>query len=156
MKALILVMSMFAMSSAVNGQPDGFAAMLASVEAAQRELVQGRPESFKALWSHADDVTLIGGLGGDIEKGWPRVSQRLDWVAKQYSEGTRQHQEVSRVVSGDLAYVVQRETIRYRIPAENREVTQELRAAMIFRREKGQWRIIHRQADSQTQKSAPR
>ena len=127
--------------------PD-FGAMLSRVEAAQVELVRGRAEAFKALWSHGDDVTLIGGLGGPIEKGWPQVSKKLDWVSTQYSEGSRKHQEVSRVVGGGSAHVVQRETLTFRAPADGRVMTQELRTTMVFRLESGQWRIVHRHADS--------
>jgi hypothetical protein len=57
-----------------------FQAMLARVDAAQLELQNGQPAAFKALWSHADDVTLSGGFGGTIEKGWESISRRLDWV----------------------------------------------------------------------------
>jgi hypothetical protein len=60
-------------------------------------------------------VTLIGVPGGSIEKGWDHVRQRLDWVASLYSAGTRRHEEVSRVVTSNLASVVQREVIRFRI-----------------------------------------
>jgi ketosteroid isomerase-like protein len=133
-----------------------FGAMLARVEAAQVELVRGRAEAFKALWSHGDDVTLIGGLGGPIEKGWPQVSTRLDWVSSQYSEGSRRHQEVSRVVGGGSAHVVQRETLTFRAPADGRVITQELRTTMVFRLESGQWRIVHRHADSLTARQPAR
>lgn len=126
-----------------------FDAMLRTVEAAQVELVNGQPGAFKALWSHSDDVTLSGGLGGVIAKGWVQVSERLDWVATQYADGARTHQEVSRYVGQDLAYVVLRETIRFKSPADHRSVVQELRVTQVFRREGGQWRIVHRHADSQ-------
>ena len=46
-----------------------FDAVLEEVEAAQVQLVNGHAEAFKALWSHADEVTLSGGLGGAIAKG---------------------------------------------------------------------------------------
>ena len=39
-------------------------AFVAKLEAAEEEFVQGRPASFQALWSRADDVTLCGGFGG--------------------------------------------------------------------------------------------
>ena len=151
---LLLSALLLAAGSAVaqtpETRPQDLTSALTEVEAAQTELVQGRPEHFKALWSHRDDVTLIGGLGGAIEKGWAQVSTRLDWVASQYSAGTRQHEEVSRAVSGDIAYVVQREVIRFRNPGTGRESVQELRATMVFRRESGAWRIVHRHADAQT------
>jgi ketosteroid isomerase-like protein len=125
-----------------------FDAILVEVEAAQVQLVNGQPAAFKALWSHGDDVTLSGGLGGAIAKGWTHVSERLDWVARQYQDGSRTHQEVSRYVGQDLAYVVLRETIRFKSPADGRPMTQELRVTQVFRREAGRWRIVHRHADS--------
>jgi hypothetical protein len=64
-----------------------FDAVLATVEAAQVQLVNGQPGPFKALWSRGEDVTMSGGLGGAIARGWVRVSERLDWVATQYAGG---------------------------------------------------------------------
>jgi ketosteroid isomerase-like protein len=127
-----------------------FEAVLAEVEAAQVKLVNGQPDAFKALWSQTDDVTLSGGLGGAIAKGWPQVSERLDWVATQYVEGTRTHHVVSQYVGQDLAYVVLRETIKFKRPTDRREMVQELRVTQVFRREDRRWRIVHRHADSET------
>jgi len=131
---------------------ESFDATLVRVEAAQVELVRGKPEAFKTLWSHRADVTLVGGLGGAIERGWDRVSQRLDWVSSQYTQGRREHEEVSRLVGSDVALVVQRETIRFRAPGETNETVQQLRATMVFRMEAGAWKIVHRHADSQAMK----
>ena len=142
--------------SVAQPSSSSFDAMLAKVEAAQVQLLNGRAEAFKALWSHADDVTLSGGLGGVIAKGWAQVSERLDWVATQYGEGTRTHQEVVRNVGQDLAYVVGRETIRFKNPADGRAAVHELRVTQVFRRERGRWRIVHRHADSQATKQATR
>jgi ketosteroid isomerase-like protein len=127
----------------------GFDTVLAAVEAAQVQLVNGQPGPFKALWSQREDVTLSGGLGGAIARGWPQISERLDWVATQYAGGMRTHQEVARYIGQDLAYVVLRETIRFKNPADGRAMVQELRVTQVFRREGGRWRIVHRHADSQ-------
>ena len=135
-----------------SSQP-GFDAVLREVEAAQVELVNGRADAFKSLWSHGDDVTLSGGLGGAIAKGWAEVSARLDWVATQYVDASRTHQEVSRYVGQDVAYVVLRETIRFKRPTDGTMTRQELRVTQIFRREGRQWRIVHRHADSQVTKA---
>jgi ketosteroid isomerase-like protein len=126
-----------------------FDAVLQEVEAAQVRLVNGQPDAFKALWSHEDDVTLSGGLGGAIAKGWTQVSERLDWVATQYRDGARTHQEVARYVGQDLAYVVLRETIQFKSPLDRRPMIQELRVTQVFRLEGGRWRLVHRHADSQ-------
>jgi ketosteroid isomerase-like protein len=135
---------------------DDFPAMLERADAAQRELQNGHPEAFKALWSHADDITLSGGFGGTIEKGWEAISRRLDWVGTQFSNGTNTIDRVAAKAAGDLAYVVQVEHIRFRVPGSETETTRDYRVTMLFRREQGSWRIIHRQADSQMMKQAPK
>lgn len=140
----------------LTGREAAFDETLAQVEAAQVELVRGRPAAFKDLWSNRDDVTLTGGLGGAIEKGWGNVSRRLDWVSSQYADGSREHEEVVRFMGRDVAYVVQKEIIRFRVPGQAAPVTQELRAVMVFRLESGVWRISYRQADSQTTKQPAR
>jgi ketosteroid isomerase-like protein len=125
-----------------------FEAFLAKVDREQVELQNGRADGFKALWSHANDVTLSGGAGGSVEKGWPAISKRLDWVATQYSDGTTRIERLVRNIGGDLGYVVQHEHIEFRVPADGSRSTRDYRVTMIFRREAGDWRIVHRQADS--------
>lgn len=132
----------------------GWAVFIKKLEDAEEEFVQGQPAAFKALWSRADDVTLCGGFGG-VERGWQKVTGRLDWVSLRYAEGTRTREEVSRFVSDSFAYIVQTEVIHYRVPGKNERLTQALRATMVFRRELGEWRIVHRHADSQTVTKPP-
>lgn len=132
-----------------------FQAMLAKVDAAQLELQNGRPAAFKALWSHADDVTLSGGFGGAIEEGWEQVSRRLDWAGAQFSKGTNTIERIAATANCDLAYVVQIEHIRFHVPGQAKESTRDYRVTMVFRRESEGWRIVHRHADSQMMKQAP-
>jgi ketosteroid isomerase-like protein len=124
------------------------------LELAEEEFVQGRPEAFKSLWSRADNVTLCGGFGG-IESGWQNVARRLEWVSLKYTDGTRTREGISSFVSADFAYIVQIEVIHFRIAEQSTQATQELRATMVFRREKGEWKIVHRHADSQTTTKPP-
>ena len=131
---------------------DGFPAMLAAVDAAQLELQNGKPAAFKALWSRRDDITLSGGFGGTIEKGWEAIGRRLDWVGTQFSKGSNTIERLVAQESGDLGYVVQLEHLRYTVPGEAKESTRDYRVTMVFRRESGVWRIVHRQADSQMTK----
>ncbi len=132
-----------------------FQAMLATVDAAQLELQNGRAAAFKALWSHADDITLSGGFGGTVEKGWEAISRRLDWVGAQFSGGTHTHERIVAKANGDLGYVVQIEHLRFHVPGEASETKRDYRVTMVFRREPEGWRIVHRQADSHMAKQAP-
>lgn len=134
---------------------EDFRAMLVKVDAAQLELQNGRPAAFKALWSHGDDITLSGGFGGTIEKGWEQISRRLDWVGTQFSKGSNTIERLVAHESGDLGYVVQIEHLRFHVPGQAQESTRDYRVTMVFRRESGEWRIVHRQADSQMVKQRP-
>jgi proline iminopeptidase len=128
--------------------PDDFEAMLARVDAAQLELHNGRTAAYKALWSHADDITLSGGFGGTIEKGWAAIGPRLDWVGTQFSNGSATRERIASNVSGDLGYLVQLEHIRFQVPGTTTPASRDFRVTMLFRREPEGWRMIHRQADS--------
>ena len=122
-------------------------AFMAQLEAAEEEFARGRPGTFKALWSHADDVTLCGAFGR-VERGWKNVAARLDWASSKYSDSTRSRKEISGTVTTDFAYIVQTELICSRLAGRTDQTRQELRVTMVFRRETDGWRIIHRHADS--------
>ena len=142
-------------SEKANVAEGGFLAALTAMDAAQLELQQGNAAAYKALWSREDDVTLVGGFGGAVEKGWERVSQRLDWAAAQFSKGTNTIERIITRAEGTLGYLVQIENIRLQVPGQNKEATRDYRVTMLFRREPEGWRIVHRHADSQMMKQAP-
>jgi ketosteroid isomerase-like protein len=143
-------------AQAGNHADPEFLAMLAKLDAAQLELQNGRPAAFKALWSRRDDITLSGGFGGTIEKGWEQINRRLDWVGTQFSKGTNTIERVVVNSGGDLGYVVQIEHLRFHVPGRADESTRDYRVTMVFRREAEGWRIVHRQADSQMTKESIR
>ena len=132
-----------------------FRAMLTKVDAAQLELQNGSPAAIKALWTHADDITLSGGFGGTIEKGWEQISRRLDWVGTQFSKGSHTIERLVANESGDLGYVVQIEHLSFHVPGQAQESRRDYRVTIVFRRESEGWRIVHRQADSQMVKQGP-
>ena len=144
-----------ATATVVVGDAD-WRAFIARLETAEEAFAEGRPAAFKALWSHGSDVTLSGGLGGRIERGWEAVATRLDWASGQYGEGVRSRHEVGGAVDGGFAYIVQTETIEFRPPGGQGRSRQELRVTMVFRKEAAGWRIVHRHADGQTQTHTPR
>jgi ketosteroid isomerase-like protein len=108
------------------------------------ELVEGRPEPFKALWSHADDVVIMGAFGG-YERGWQQVSARLDWAAKGIKSTRRSAENVLTVVSGDLAYTVDLEHMTRH--AGDQLMPRTLRCTQVYRREDGEWKVVLRHAD---------
>ena len=78
-------------------------------------LVKGDPEPLKACWSHGDNVTVANPLGPPV-RGWERVSQTIEHVASNVSDGEALDFEVIAThETSDLAYVVQIEHMRARL-----------------------------------------
>lgn len=153
--ALIFLLAAGADAAAPGAVTDGFNAALAEFDTAQLEFQNGQPERFKALWSTADDVTLAGGFGGQVEKGWAAVSKRLDWAASQFTQGSHENTRLVASSSGDLGYVVQRERITFTPTGAAGLTSRDYRVTMVFRRESAGWRVVHRHADTQLTKEEP-
>jgi ketosteroid isomerase-like protein len=139
-----------------GGNQIEFQRFLSTLDTAQLELQNGKAEPFKSLWSQSDDITLSGGFGGTIEKGWTAVSKRLDWVGANFSKGSNKIERLVANHDNKLGYVVQLEHISFVAPETGKPATRDYRVTMIFRREKTGWKLVHRQADSQFTKQAPK
>ena len=152
-----LILAFFVTGSVYSQKREdtNFDAFLATVDAGQVELQNGKADAFKAIWSQRDDITLSGGFGGAVEKGWAAVSKRLDWVGANFAKGQNSIERVVANHEGKLGYVVQLEHISFTAPESRKAATRDYRVTMIFRREKDGWRIVHRHADSQMTKQAP-
>jgi len=162
LRIVFVVCCVAALPAVSSGSPEAqvqervdFDTFFDKVTKAEAELFRGRPESLKALWSRASDVTLFGVSGGSGEHGWEEVGPRLDWTNTQYSDGTLTVERIASHVDGNLGYVVQREKVRFKIPGQTQESILEIRATWIFQRERDGWRIIHRHADSLMRRRGP-
>jgi ketosteroid isomerase-like protein len=122
---------------------------MAAVRDAQRDLAAGRPEPFKALWAHTDDVVIMGGFGG-YERGWEQVSSRLDWASKGLAATDRSVENIVTVAGEDLGYTVDLEHMTRHASGQPRPLT--LRCTQVYRRENGEWKVVLRHADALTQK----
>jgi len=117
------------------------------LHAALDGFVRGDAGPFKALWSHGEDVSILGALGGS-ERGWAQVGPRLDWAASQYREGRYERREtITEFVGADLACAVEIERIRCRAPDSGDVVVREVRMTRVFRLEHGRWRVAHQHGD---------
>ena len=101
----------------------------------------------KKIWSHSDDVTLANPFGPPVH-GWAAVEKTLEHAASLFRDGEFPAFEVvSRVETPDLAYQVDLEPAHMKIGGSNEMSSVNLRVTTIFRREDGEWKIIHRHAD---------
>jgi ketosteroid isomerase-like protein len=125
--------------------------MLDRTMAALGHLVNGDAQPYLALWSHADDVTVMGGFGS-YERGWERVHQNTLFAASRFRGGSLSSVEAMAAgESGDLAYAVWIERGQVRVEGRDEHGPLAVRVTHIFRREEGAWRIIHRHGDPITE-----
>ena len=120
--------------------------MLPRQLAAERAIHNGELAPRLEIWSTRDPVTLFGAWG-PCKSGWEDVSRTFRWVASRFSHNEAYEFElVAAGVSGDLAYTVGYEHSSSSIdggPAEPKT----LRVTHVYRRENGEWKIVHRHGD---------
>lgn len=120
------------------------AEVLPKQRAAEKAIHEGDVEPRLALWSHVDPVTVYGArLSGT---GWAAVEPLFREVASWFRDSTAYDFEmVAAGASGDLAYTVGYE--HNRVTVHGKPGVYTLRVTHIYRREAGEWRIVHRHAD---------
>jgi ketosteroid isomerase-like protein len=123
---------------------DFLAEMLPKQVAAETAIHNGDVAPRLALWSRNDPVTLFGAKYSGT--GWAELDPMFHTVASWFSDSTEYDFDVVAAgASGDLAYTVGYERNYVKVDGEPR--TYVLRATHVYRREGGQWRIVHRHAD---------
>ncbi len=109
--------------------------------------VTGDPEPQKRLWSRRDDVTLANPLGPPA-RGWNQVAEVLDRAASLVRDGEHAgFERLSAYATADLGYILEIERFRVKFGGADELTPVSLRVTTIFRREDGEWRIVHRHAD---------
>jgi ketosteroid isomerase-like protein len=127
---------------------------MAQLTAAQQDFVKGDATGIKRLFSHREDVTVLGGFGG-FEHGSKEVGPRPDWAASHFAGGSYGQETLSATVGSHVACLVSRERWSYATPEKSAETLLELRVTQVFRREEGHWRLAHRHADPLLNKQEP-
>jgi ketosteroid isomerase-like protein len=126
-------------------ETDSFVAeMLPRQRAAEQAIHNGDPEPRIALWSRTDPVTVFGAKLS--ASGWADVETLFRNVASWFSDSAEYEFEVTAAgASGDLAYTIGYEHNQVKVDGQPRTYT--LRVTHVYRREDGEWRIVHRHAD---------
>jgi ketosteroid isomerase-like protein len=97
-------------------------------------------------WSDREPVTLFGAwVSAESAVAVREVFVRL---AEAFSRASSSEvQLVAAEVSGDLAYTAHREITRTDVDGKPRNHT--LRVTQVYRREAGEWKVVHRHADEE-------
>ena len=128
------------------------AEMLPQQRAAEQAIHNGDAEPRIALWSRQDPVTVYGAKVS--ASGWTDLEPMFRNVASWFSDSARYEFEVTAAgASGELAYTVGFEHNQVKVDGRPRTYT--LRVTHVYRREAGQWRIVHRHADAPPTENGP-
>lgn len=137
----------------MTSETDQFVAdMLPKQRAAEQAIHNGEAAPRLALWSRNDPVTLYGARLS--ASGWADIEPVFRTVASWFSDSAAYEFEVIAAgASGDLAYTVGYEHNQVKVNGEPRTYT--LRVTHVYRREDGQWRIVHRHGDTPPTEHTP-
>jgi ketosteroid isomerase-like protein len=134
---------------ATTGRPDADAAefleFLERCHDALRQHTGGNPRPYLELWSHSDDVSLMGGVGGH-QVGIDEVSELLTAAAKTLNYETWSAENLVTGFDDTFGFTVELERLTRHVRGETEEMR--LRATSVYRREDGAWKVVHRHGDS--------
>jgi ketosteroid isomerase-like protein len=120
--------------------------ILARQAQAEEALVNGDPEPRMKLWSRRDPVSLMGGWGPN-KTGWEDLSRTFRWVASRFTKASDFRWDIQvAYASGDLGYTVGYERLNACIDGGPLEALT-VRVTHVYRREDGEWKIVHRHGD---------
>ena len=121
-----------------------------AIEASHRALDQiarGDPNGFFELFSRAEDATLANPFGPPV-RGMTQIQEAGRRAASNYRDGRALDFEIyAKVVTNDLAYILEVERFEARVGASDRITPIALRTTSVFRPEDGRWKLVHRHAD---------
>jgi ketosteroid isomerase-like protein len=124
---------------------DFLGSVLPSLHEMEKAFHNGDAGPRMANWSHHDPVTLFGALL--TKSGWSEVASVFEFLGSRFSNGTAyEYEAIAAGASGDLGYIVGYEHTTASVGGAAPEAY-DLRVTTIFRRENGQWKIVHRHAD---------
>lgn len=147
--ALVIGMAVMLMSTSAPASASGKAAVLAAnarFYAALNKMFTGDLAPMKAVWSHADDVTYMGPTG-EFERGWSTVLKDWEGQAALKLGGRVEPAEIQLIAGQNLAVVNDYEQGE-NTNANGKVERLKLRATNIFRKERGQWKMVGHHTDS--------
>lgn len=110
------------------------------------DMHSGDTASWSSAWSRTEPVTVFG-AGVRACVGRDELERTMTWVASAFAHcEAYEYELVSADVHGDLAWTCGFERYTATRP-DGEQVRNELRVTQVYRREHGEWHIVHRHGD---------
>jgi ketosteroid isomerase-like protein len=124
-------------------------------EEAARAYVRGEAAPLAQLSARTGDATFFGPLGGSVQ-GAQAVFARYESDAKSFAPGSDSHFEILHMgASNGLAYWVGFQKASAHMQGRAEPIPFNLRVTELFRRENGEWKLVHRHADALAEEQKP-
>ena len=135
------------MPQAINTPVDDFDDFMEQRAAAASAYVTGDPSPLTRLLAVATPATFFPPRGGAVQ-GATEVGARYVGDAHQFhSQGSTRLEVIQVGASGDIAYWVGLQHATVQVGDMTQPAAMDLRVTEIFRRENGEWKLVHRHAD---------
>lgn len=132
----------------VKDREDFLAWVKTSLYQAELALHNGDPAPRRALWSRREPVSVLGAWRN--AHGQTEIDALFAYLGKSFSNCTSYTFEVLAYdVIGDMAYTAGLE--RTSVSVDGKPRTYTLRVTQVYRRENGQWKVVHRDGDTVTE-----
>ena len=106
------------------------------------------------IWSRNEPISLFGALL--TKSGRREVTTAFEWLASRFSNcESFEYEVIAADARGDLGYIAGIERTTASVGGAPPEAY-ELRVTTIFRREKGEWKAVHRHGDPMPDSQAAR
>ena len=112
---------------------------------AETALHNGDPALRMALWSHNEPVTVFGAAAVN-GRGWHEIEPMFERLGASFADGSFHNEVIAAGASRDLAYTVAFEHTTASVNGAPARPYM-LRVTTVFRREDGEWKVVHRHGD---------
>jgi len=113
--------------------------------AAGNQLLAGDPQAFAAIWSDADDISLLGPTGV-LCVGRQAVMEEFAKESAMGFKGSLVADERRLVETAEMGYLVCVERTSGMTQA-GEAIRSDIRSTTVFRKEGGHWRAVHHHTD---------
>jgi ketosteroid isomerase-like protein len=120
--------------------------LVARTGEANAAFMRGDMGRYLTLITHAEDYTLMAPFGGAPTRGFDVSAERLAELTRIFRAGMSELELVQTYASGDMVVLAMIERQRGEVGGLP-EQDWSLRVTQVYRRDAGEWRLVHRHAD---------
>jgi len=124
-----------------------FTTFLRERERVSTAFVNGDAAALEDISTHQSPATIFGPRGDVVQGAGQVIAANAKAAGAFDAGGTNAFEILHQHSDGDVGYWVGLQRSQVRIKGKDAPVPFELRVTEIFRRENGEWKLVHRHAD---------